>query len=562
DEDGNVHTAGLPRENMVSVTGEKVVVSALSNNLPGTLTVNGDMKGNLVHNQSTLYGATITNRTNKTLEIQGIALDNINFSKYTVNKNGGTYVEKDSDYDHPLVRVESRNGAAVNVTGLIANQRGKVVFEWTDPQGRSASQEVKAVAGNLSSSNVKLLSTNVYADGKKQDSKRNSVALVFAEALKVINALNIGTKDQPFEVYVFGDGIENSTEAIKDSYIKLTPTRLVEVNKSEDLPTVLPENTEPLNLNIGTISAGNVNDLTLGEAVYIYRLKGTNTVAIPVPGLMEFLGQALELSGNVKLKKDAMAAYLTGTDADGNLSYSLPNGTTILTKPDGEVLDVTEMAGGPTVHVALGDYEFDGVKLKLTDGVWLNVDSGALELQQGVEFETLMSGLSFAWFQQMAEKGEFKFIYANTETGEVPETQRIPRTYWTTVDHGDIIEQVEQSGHIVVGEEVIEREFRVFKLEKEDGTVTKYYQIKNVDADGKVILGEDNNPTWGDYYIVDPNSITGYMVACNNVPDGIVAVTRRIPNVDNTAFDVYTDGSTTYYLSDGTFSYGASDDSA
>ncbi|MBQ3815077.1 MAG: hypothetical protein II836_03385, partial [Clostridia bacterium] len=47
------------------------------------------------------------------------------------------------------------------------------------------------------------------------------------------------------------------------------------------------------------------------------RLKGTNTVAIPLPGLMDFLGATLKLNGDVTLNADAMADYLAGTDADG-----------------------------------------------------------------------------------------------------------------------------------------------------------------------------------------------------------------------------------------------------
>jgi hypothetical protein len=405
-ERAGVRAVGLPKDSMAQISGERIMIGALSNNLPGTLRVKGALNGNTIYDQRFIGEVSITNRTGKDMQIAGATLENINYvaPKVTVS-DGSSYTVATSDYTTPPVAVTNWQDGDVTVTGLIAAQMSTVTFTWTGETG-----------GGLYSVDCVLGATEIYEDGRKTDGDAR-VASVFAKYLYVLNAGNIGRgkveetdEVERFHAFIF-DGGTMEVQTSGSSYAAFTPVELWMVST---LPTVDPHAAQSVVLNVGTVLAESVNDLLIHTGMRIFRLTDTNVVSIPVPGTLHYLTYTVSLAQDVTLNADAMKRYLLSVDPlDKTATYCLPNGTVIVTAEDGEVLSISEFVDGTEVYVALSDYGFNGDVVTLADGVALDVTTGALTIGAGYTYETLLSSVSAQWLLKMVDQGTFKFFYEN-----------------------------------------------------------------------------------------------------------------------------------------------------
>ncbi len=193
----------------------------------------------------------------------------------------------------PAVILESRAGGGIHLGGLIANPTGtvRILFTGENP-------------GALTS--IGAMSTS---------SGLTNVAPIWAHALTISGASSVGTASKPILAFLFGLGDEDpsvSAVATGDMHMELTPAELKMVASIPNSP-----DTTALKYRLRLVQAltDGVNAIRLGEGLRIYQKAGTSVVAMPQPGTLLYLVDALVgLSGNVELSnRDALNHYSTAT---------------------------------------------------------------------------------------------------------------------------------------------------------------------------------------------------------------------------------------------------------
>ena len=445
-----VRHAGLPEEDgrLIRAVNGEYIIAAIANAIPGTLDLGEHtIGGYTVFNQRFIPEVRITNRTDARVTLEGIAVENTNFVQPSV-RGGVNYTVRDSLDQTPEVLVETGGTGDVHVSGIISNRRGLVRFAWTGEEG-----------GKLTSLDDLTL---VSAAGAL-------IAPVWAHELEIINASGIGEgADDRFSAFLFvHDGEEGTVNAQTTgaSYMRITPVLFEEVQTLPD-----PGDTSAFtpNARVETVLAEGDNDLELSPGIRLYQLSGSQTVAIPLPGTLQYVSGVLKgLTGNAVIDAEALERYQDGyVIAEDAYVYRLPNGTTLYVDAQtGEILRLIETVNGSEVITDLGDYEFIAdangkiTSVVLGEGVTLDLTTGKMKLEEGVSYETLLSVIDSRWIMDNIGKddGQFMFVY------EVPT--------------GNFVEVVKDDGTIEMAAEYKTIESTLTKWRSE-GTVT-YYFLKN-----------------------------------------------------------------------------------
>lgn len=439
---GGVRAVGLARQPVKNPSTVKrrdgnIVVDDIQNNLNGTLTVDASLNGNKVYDQRWIESIEIINRTTDKLTINNITLNNSSYIKPTVNSKGGSYTDTVSYY-RPEVSVESRTSGAVDIQGLIANSTGKVSFEWTNEAG-----DLTCINGGLQLQNSE--------NGSNPD-EAVKVPPVWASHLSIVNANNIGENEEKrFSAYLFKYGTADGTveiDSVGNSYTSFTPAEMIDVSSTEAMPDSVQK---PFNLklNVEKVYAGDVNDIELNSGVRIYRLEGTATVAVPVPGSLNYIAGVLKpLTTQVSLDKEAMQRYLKSYDAEQEMYiYELPNGSLIYTDENGEILRIREKIGENKEYgfadetaktetllsttPVYSDITFNNYTLlptqnivKIGEGVELNYVTGEISVAKGSSVTVLFASLDGTWIMNNLNNFEFYVV------GENGERTQSSVTYW------------------------------------------------------------------------------------------------------------------------------------
>lgn len=412
-----VRQVGIKDEKSIwIISADKVTIARITNNKAGSLTMDVTSgKYEYVYDQSYIPYVRIVNRTDKTVEIGGVTVHNDNFINPRVTLLGGSYTVKNTDITRSEVSVTNRSSGSVSITGLIANPRGSVAFEWV---GKDKSGN--ALGGSLTS--VSAITNN---------SSGTLTAPIWAHSLSIKGASNVGSSENArFALWLITyDSNETDAELKKeatlsidasgDVFISVTPI-LMKVVSSDDWAKLQPSKAEfEPSMSIEHIESLGKVDVVLETGKRVYQLEGTTTVTMPIPGTLEYVSDALKgLSQSVTIAdRDKLEYYLESYDfATGVSIYLLPNGTRIYVDSDGEIIRIREN----NIDFGLADYKYDPTTntVTLAEGVVFDLVNGTLSVKEGYSYEALLSAISGNWLMNKANGGTFSFIYLDPEVAD------------------------------------------------------------------------------------------------------------------------------------------------
>ncbi len=402
-----VRQVGIKDEKRIwTISNNKILFQAISNSKPGYLTMDVSGTFSRIFDQKFIPHVTITNRTSLDLEFGNITVENSGYIDPRVELKGGSYSVRNVAHN-PLVTVTSWGEGDVDVKGLISNPRGQVEFYWIGETG-----------GNL-----------LGVENIQNTSSGTQVAPLWANGLVVEGANNIGTADKDFNVWLtkpeqnavrmrlrstIADLITPVINAEGDVYLKLTPVAYQvidellweEYRKGNSFPA-----TGPL-VEISQITAGGQLHIVLEQSTRVFQKENTNTVAMPVPGTLEYItGKTVQLGEDVTIPDlTVLFHYLESYDlATGVSIYLLPNGAQVYTDRYGEIFRIQENG----IDFSLEDYQYNAENntVSLGQGVLFNLNTGALSIEEGYSYEALLSSLSGNWIMSRYRDNEYRFLF-------------------------------------------------------------------------------------------------------------------------------------------------------
>ncbi len=413
-----IRQVGIKDEKKIwTISGSTILFQNIANNKPGYLTMDVT-QGHYanIYDQKFLPHVLITNCTDMDLSFASITVENDNYLSPRVALGGKASYGTVAVTHDPVVTVTSLSTGNVHVGGLIANPRGSVGFYWTGPEGGS------------------LTGVNTVTNASGSDPQgNNQVAPLWANQLEVQGANNVGTADIPINAWLTNppkvmvrmarrspsaDLITPVIHAAGDVYLRLTPVvyQIIAqqlwdqyVAAGNQFPT--DSLTDPL-VEVSQITAGGQLHLILEQSSRVYQKENTKTIAMPVPGTLEYITEAQPaLNSSVTIPDlTALEHYLESFDlATGVSIYLLPNGTRLYTDRQGEIFRIMESG----IDFGLKDYQYNlsDNTVTLGQGVKFNLKNGALSVEDGYSFEALLSVVSGDWLKEQINTGTYRFLY-------------------------------------------------------------------------------------------------------------------------------------------------------
>ena len=464
DENGAVcvRSVGTPATFAASTAGV-VILSNIRNNLPGKLVVVGNANGlieNVIYGQQYIPVLTITNRTNADLRLGAIDLYNETFTRATVNAlnsaNANVYNTKQierSEDTTPEIAIISRGSGSVTMAGLVNNERGSLLIEWTEENGVGN--------GNLYSAVVTMNTT--------------AVAPVWVHSLTVKNAKDVGAQTMRFAAYLTPFGGEDAAivlSAMGDACLELT---LAEITPVSNLSGTLGTGALPGTIDIASVVAAGDLDVLLPTAIRMEYLADARAAQVIIPGVIQFTTETLNL-GTLTLSPAQLERYLIGGQSDGYKVYTLPNGTQLYLDAAGNARRVIS-AEGRSFDTTL--YSISGSVVTFHEyGVTLDLATGVLT--------ALVGGDGFDLF--VAQDGSGWYTVNGTVT-----VHDKPILYKVAAKDGD--------GNITSLAETDSASLHLWK--SQDGV--NYYFLLEADYNNRTNGGYDK------YYILAIESVTGYL---------------------------------------------------
>lgn len=464
DENGavRVRSVGTPATFAASTAGV-VILSDIRNNLPGKLVVVGNANGlteNVIYGQQYIPVLTITNRTNADLRLGAIDLYNETFTRATVNAlnsaNVNVYNTKQlerSEDTTPEIAIISRGSGSVTMAGLVNNERGSLLIEWTEENGVGN--------GSLYSAVVTM--------------KTTAVAPVWVHSLTVKNAKDVGTQTMRFAAYLTPFGGEDAAIVLSATGGACLELTLAEITPVSNLSGTLGTGALPGTLDIASVVAAGDLDVLLPTAIRMEYLADARAAQVIIPGVIQFTTETLNL-GTLTLSPAQLERYLIGGQSDGYKVYTLPNGMQLYLDAAGNARRVIS-AEGRSFDTTL--YSISGSVVTFHEyGVTLDLATGVLT--------ALVGGDGFDLF--VAQDGSGWYTINGTVT-----VHDKPILYKVAAKDGD--------GNIT---SLAETDAASLHLWKSQNGVN-YYFLLEADYNNRTNGGYDK------YYILAIESVTGYL---------------------------------------------------
>lgn len=464
DENGAVcvRSVGTPATFAASTAGV-VILSNIRNNLPGKLVVVGNANGlieNVIYGQQYIPVLTITNRTNADLRLGAIDLYNETFTRATVNAlnsaNANVYNTKQierSEDTTPEIAIISRGSGSVTMAGLVNNERGSLLIEWTEENGVGN--------GSLYSAVVTM--------------KTTAVAPVWVHSLTVKNAKDVGTQTMRFAAYLTPFGGEDAAIVLSATGGACLELTLAEITPVSNLSGTLGTGALPGTLDIASVVAAGDLDVLLPTAIRMEYLADARAAQVIIPGVIQFTTETLNL-GTLTLSPAQLERYLIGGQSDGYKVYTLPNGMQLYLDAAGNARRVIS-AEGRSFDTTL--YSISGSVVTFHEyGVTLDLATGVLT--------ALVGGDGFDLF--VAQDGSGWYTINGTVT-----VHDKPILYKVAAKDGD--------GNIT---SLAETDVASLHLWKSQNGVN-YYFLLEADYNNRTNGGYDK------YYILAIESVTGYL---------------------------------------------------
>ncbi len=386
------------------VNGNTIKFKDLSNNKPGRAYLYGTIGMIHIYNQAEIPGVYITNNASYNIEMGAVYLQNTGFVSPRLLGNVTQYTPHNTVVENTdkVVCITTRGEgvvANVKVGAFLSNLFGEISFIWTD-----------GATGNLTAINEV---TNLSAG--------STVAPIWAHKLIIQGAQNIGEEGNYVNVYVFAGNNERGIidiAVLENVYMKITPAILEVKNSGGSIISTYEDD-----LYVKQLSSENGNiSLIMSEGIHLSMIENTTTVAIPVPGTLEYSEHTVSLAEDYSLSgMDVIEYYRQGYDsATGLYAYRLPNGSYFYMDQYGNVSRIEE---NDTV-MAVGDYVFvkdsNGkvVQIQLSKGISIDLTTGNLTVDENASYEVLLSAIAGDWLQsQGLFNGGLKIRLAKSTSG-------------------------------------------------------------------------------------------------------------------------------------------------
>lgn len=196
------------------------------------------------------------------------------------------------------------------MAGLVNNERGSLLIEWTEENGVGN--------GNLYSAVVTMNTT--------------AVAPVWVHSLTVKNAKDVGAQTMRFAAYLTPFGGEDAAivlSATGDACLELT---LAEITPVSNLSGTLGTGALPGTIDIASVVAAGDLDVLLPTAIRMEYLADARAAQVIIPGVIQFTTETLNL-GTLTLSPAQLERYLIGGQSDGYKVYTLPTARSFIWMP-------------------------------------------------------------------------------------------------------------------------------------------------------------------------------------------------------------------------------------
>ena len=353
----------------------------------------------------------------------------------------------------PEIAIISRGSGSVTMAGLVNNERGSLLIEWTEENGVGN--------GSLYSAVVTM--------------KTTAVAPVWVHSLTVKNAKDVGTQTMRFAAYLTPFGGEDAAIVLSATGGACLELTLAEITPVSNLSGTLGTGALPGTLDIASVVAAGDLDVLLPTAIRMEYLADARAAQVIIPGVIQFTTETLNL-GTLTLSPAQLERYLIGGQSDGYKVYTLPNGMQLYLDAAGNARRVIS-AEGRSFDTTL--YSISGSVVTFHEyGVTLDLATGVLT--------ALVGGDGFDLF--VAQDGSGWYTINGTVT-----VHDKPILYKVAAKDGD--------GNIT---SLAETDVASLHLWKSQNGVN-YYFLLEADYNNRTNGGYDK------YYILAIESVTGYL---------------------------------------------------